>query len=140
MNINIIVISLVFAWLFFYIIAKLLLQKLTLEEIIVHVYLISFLVVFTMFHKKFINSFKKIDFNYTLLLLVFSITLIISSYFGIMGCRTKINFGKIDGLAIALYLPLVCIISAYFFKDAITWQNCLGILFVIFGAYLINFN
>jgi len=140
MNTNIIVIALVFGWLFFYIIAKLLLQKLALEEIIVHVYLISFLIVFTIFHKNFINSFKKIDLNYTLLLLLFAITLLISSYFGIMGCNTKINFGKIDGLAVALYLPLVCIISAYFFKDAITWQNCVGIVFVIFGAYLININ
>ena len=140
MNINIIIFSLVFAWLFFYIIAKLLLQKLELDEIIVHVYLISFLIIFTLFNNKFINSFKKIDFTYTILLVFFSVTLLISSYFGIMSCGTKINFGKIDGLAIALYLPLVCIISAYFFKDAITWQNCIGIIFVIFGAYLINVN
>ena len=61
MNINIIIISLVFALLFFYIIAKLLLQKLELDEIIVHVYLISFLIIFTLFHNKFINSFKKIE-------------------------------------------------------------------------------
>lgn len=140
MNINIIIFSLVFAWLFFYIIAKLLLQKLELDEIIVHVYLISFLIIFTLFNNKFINSFKKIDFTYTILLVFFSVTLLISSYFGIMSCGTKINFGKIDSLAIALYLPLVCIISAYFFKDAITWQNCLGIVFVILGAYLINVN
>ena len=140
MNTNIIVIGLVFAWLFFYIIAKLLLKKLELEEIIVHVYLISFLIVFIIFHKSFINSFKKIDFTYTLLLVFFSFTLLTASYAGITGCKTNINFGKIDGTATALYLPLVCIISAYFFKDAITWQNCVGIIFVIFGAYLINVN
>ncbi len=140
MNFNIIVIGLVFAWLFFYIIAKLLLKKLELEEIIVHVYLISFLIIFTIFHKNFINSFKKLDLSYTLLLVIFSFTLLVSSYAGINGCKTNINFGKIDGTATALYLPLVCIVSAYFFKDAITWQNILGIIFVISGAYLINVN
>ena len=140
MNFNIIVFGLVYAWLFFYIIAKLLLKKLELEEIIVHVYLISFLIVFTIFHKNFINSFKKIDLNYTILLIVFASTLLISSYVGMNGCKTNINFGKIDATATALYLPLVCIVSAYFFKDAITWQNILGIIFVLSGAYLINVN
>ena len=106
----------------------------------VHVYLISFLIVFTIFHKNFIYSFKKLDFIYIILLIFFAITLLVSSYFGIMGCNTKTNFVKIDGLAIALYLPLLCLISAYFFKDAITWQNIVGIFFVLFGAYLINMN
>ena len=140
MNTNIIVVGLVFAWLFFYIITKILLQKLVLEEIIVHVYLISFLIVFMLFHKNFINSFKKIDLTYTLLLVVLAFSLLLSSYSGIVGCTSNINFGKIDGTATALYLPLVCITSAYFFKDAITWQNCLGMVFVISGAYLLNIN
>ena len=61
-----------------------------------------------------------------------------SSSLAIFACDNNINFGLISGLANAIYLPLVTLISFYFFKLNINYINILGVILIGIGSYFIN--
>ena len=42
-----------------------------------------------------------------------------------------------DGLALAIYLPTLTLISLYLFKQKMIFENYIGIIFIALGAYLI---
>tara|TARA_Y100000389_G_scaffold96199_1_gene92880 strand:+ start:261 stop:557 length:297 start_codon:yes stop_codon:yes gene_type:complete len=67
--------------------------------------------------------------------------IVITTYICLLyACNTKYNFGSVDGMAIAVYLPIVSIISYYYFKNSVTPINFLGIILVGIGGYLINIS
>ena len=71
-------------------------------------------------------------------LVLLAVIILIDATFVLYGCKSKVNFGIIDGIAIAIYLPIVTLIAAIFFKSNIKMVNMLGIVFIAIGAYLTN--
>jgi uncharacterized membrane protein len=47
------------------------------------------------------------------------------------GCNLNYNFGLIEGIAMGIYVPLVAIISYYYFNDKLTLTNYVGLLLLI---------
>lgn len=83
---------------------------------------------------------KKVTFslNYKyLLIFIVGISLFFQNYFLQYGINMKYNVGLIDGLAIAIYLPIVTFLLHIIFKEKITLIKCIGILLVSGGSYLI---
>lgn len=83
---------------------------------------------------------KKVTFslNYKyLLIFIVGISLFFQNYFLQYGINMKYNVGLIDGLAIAIYLPIVTFLLYIIFKEKITLIKCIGILLVSAGSYLI---
>lgn len=83
---------------------------------------------------------KKVTFslNYKyLLIFIVGISLFFQNYFLQYGINMNYNVGLIDGLAIAIYLPIVTLLLHIIFKEKITLIKCIGILLVSGGSYLI---
>tara|TARA_Y200000002_G_scaffold352959_1_gene332050 strand:+ start:920 stop:1333 length:414 start_codon:yes stop_codon:yes gene_type:complete len=83
---------------------------------------------------------KKVTFslNYKyLLIFIVGISLFFQNYFLQYGINMNYNVGLIDGLAIAIYLPIVTFLLHVIFKEKITPIKCIGILLVSVGSYLI---
>ena len=76
------------------------------------------------------------DFKY-LLIFIIGLSLFFQNYFLQYGISMKFNMGLIDGLAIAIYLPLLTILLHILFKEKITLKKFIGIFFVSFGSYFI---
>jgi len=138
MNLNLLVSILSATYVGYYIVVKLLLKYFTLKEIIVHAYLISAIIVLIFFKNDLLTSIKKININYFYLILL-AIIMVLSNAYGIIGCDSNINFGVIDSLSNSIYLPLVALISFYFFNAKISYINFTGIVIVAIGAYLVNY-
>jgi drug/metabolite transporter (DMT)-like permease len=137
MNIYLLIFGLTSSYVLYYVLVKLLSKTFTLKEILVHAYIISAILMIILFKQDFQNSMKKIDLRY-ILIIILAIIMISGNAFGIIGCNNKINFGIIDGMATAFYLPIVALIAAIFYKSSIPITSFIGILFVGIGAYLIN--
>lgn len=83
---------------------------------------------------------KKVTFslNYKyLLIFIVGISLFFQNYFLQYGINMNYNVGLIDGLAIAIYLPIVTFLLHIIFKEKITFIKCIGIFLVSVGSYLI---
>ena len=116
-----------------YITTKYLLKTYNLKEIIVNYYLISAIFVFIFFKNDFITSIKKIDYKF-LILIVLSIISISCVSFEIIAINSNINIGIIESLANAIYLPLIAIISFYFYKTKLSKINLIGIILIAIGS------
>ena len=137
MHLQLLALGLTTTYVLYYVVIKLLLNKYTSKEILANVYLLAAIIVLIIFRNDFKSSITKFDSGY--LLLIFLAVIIISSNgLGIFACNSNINFGLIDGLATAFYLPIVTLIAFYFFKSDINLINIFGILLVGIGAYFIN--
>jgi len=137
MNIYLLIFGLTITYVLYYVIVKLLSKKFTLKEILVNVYLLSAIFMIILLKQDFKNSMNKLDAHYVFIILL-AIIMVSGNAFGIIGCNSKYNFGIIDGVAIAFYLPIVTLIAAIFYKSSITITGFIGILLVGVGAYLIN--
>ena len=137
MHLQTLAFGLTITYVLYYVVIKLLLIKYTLKEILVNAYLLSALFVLVIFKNDLQSSLIKFDSKY-LLLIILSIIMISGNGLGIYACNSNINFGLIDGLATAFYLPTVTLIAFYFFKSKINFINILGVLLVGVGAYFIN--
>ena len=120
-------------YLFDVIFTKYLADKYDLRKIIINTYLITVLVLIIFFPKDII--FKP-DVNYIYIIL-FAINLLFGVFVWYYAIINKLNLGKMDGLAIAIYLPILTIVSLYMFKLKMIIENYIGIFFVAIGAYLI---
>lgn len=125
-------------YLAYYIFIKVLLNYFNLQEIIVHLYLLTGIIVLIFFKNDLYTSIKKINFNYIYLILL-AFVLVITNIFAIIACDSNINFGIIDSLASSIYLPIVALISFYFFNAQINYINFIGVIVVAIGAFLINY-
>ena len=122
----------------YYIFIKILLNYFDIQEIIVNLYLLTGIIVLIFFKNDLFTSIKKINFNYFYLILL-AFVLVITNIFAIIACDTNINFGIIDSLASSIYLPVVALISFYFFNAQISYVNFMGVVVVAIGAFLINY-
>jgi uncharacterized membrane protein len=52
------------------------------------------------------------------------------------GCNLNYNFGLIEGISMGLYVPLVAIISYYYFNNKLTLNNFIGLLLICIGVIL----
>jgi len=119
-------------YLIFAILLKVLVDKYELKTILVNTYLISLLILLFLYPKEIIT---KPDINYIYIILL-SFTLMFGMCVWGNGFQLNLNMGKIDGLAIAFYLPIFTLISIYFYKQKIKIQNLIGITIIGIGAYL----
>ena len=134
-NIYILIFILSLTYIFYYIFNKILLKHFSVKEIIVHTYILSAIIVLILFNNEFFVTIKKIDKNYIFLILL-AITIVLSNALLTYCCTKDINFGIIEGIAMGIYIPLVAIISYYFFNNKINIYNFIGLLLIGFGVYL----
>ena len=120
-------------YLFDVIFSKYLAEKYDLLKIIINTYLISVLVLLAFFPKDII--FKP-DKSY-LFIILFALNLLFGIFVWYNAIVNKLNLGKMDGLALAIYLPILTLASLYMFKQKMITENYVGIVFVAIGAYLI---
>lgn len=128
-----------FLYILHYITTKYLLNIFNLKEIIVNYYLISAVFVLFFLKNDFITSTKKFNYKF-IFLIILSIISISCISFEIIAINSNINIGIIESLANAIYLPLVALISFYFFKTKLSKINLVGIIFIAIGSCLIMKN
>ncbi len=95
----------------------------------------SFLIAFfilLLFPKHFIS---KPDFNYIFLIL-FSLNILFGIFIWYKGIIANINLGELEGLAIAIYLPILTFGLIIILKQKIKTINIVGICLLALGAYL----
>jgi len=102
------------------------------KKIMINAFLIAFLILLLLFPKHFIS---KPDFNYIFLIL-FSLNILFGIFIWYKGIIANINLGELEGLAIAIYLPILTFGSIIILKQKIKTINIVGICVLAFGAYL----
>ena len=126
----------------YYIIVKYLLAYFTIKEVIFLAYSLSFLFVLIFFNSEIINLVNKVKLNkenfikYSPILL-FPILMIITNYIGVSACSTNFNYGKIDSLAMSIYLPSVAILSFYIYNNSLSIKNVIGIILTCISIFLL---
>ena len=110
---------------------KILSNKYSLKKILVNSFLITFIILLFVFPKDIILK-PELDYS---LLVFFSLNIIFGLLIWYNAIKKNYNLGKIDGIAIAIYLPVLTIISALFFKQKIDFSNLFGIILIAIGAY-----
>ena len=108
-------------------------EKYDLRKIIINTYLISVLVLLVFFPKDII--FKP-DKSY-LFIILFALNLLFGIFVWYNAIVNKLNLGKMDGLGLAIYLPILTLALLYMLKLKMMRENYVGIVFVAIGAYLI---
>ena len=78
----------------------------------------------------------KFNYKYLLIFLI-GISLFFQNYFLQYGISMNYNMGLVDGMAIAIYLPVVTILLHYLFDKKINTKIIIGILLLSVGSYLI---
>lgn len=133
-------------YLAYYILVKFISKAFSAREIVLFVYILIFFVSVFIFRDEFKGIYGKLQDNnklalnakYIVALVALACVMVLNSWTCIYAANTKINFGKIDSLAHAIYLPTVAFISAYFFKHAIGVSEYFGISLIAIGAWLIH--
>ena len=110
---------------------KILSNKYSLKKILVNSFLITFIILLFVFPKDIILK-PELDYS---LLVFFSLNIIFGLFIWYNAIKKNYNLGKIDGIAIAIYLPILTIVSAIFFKQKIDFSNLFGIILIAIGAY-----
>lgn len=111
---------------------KLLSDTYDYKKIMINVFFIAFLVLFFIFPKDII---VKPNFNY-IYILIFSANILFGLYIWYKAIKADTNLGQLDGVAIAIYLPLLTLGSALVFKQKLKNINMIGICILALGAYL----
>ena len=133
MNLYSLVTILAILYILYYIVAKYLLNTFTLKEIIVNAYLLTGLFVLIFLKNDLFTSIKKMNFNY-ILFIILATSMVLCNCFEIIAVNSNINIGIIESLANAIYLPLVAIISFYFFNTKLSKLNLIGIILIAIGS------
>ena len=129
-NEYILITILALSYTFFYIFNKILLNKYSVREILINSYILSSLIVIFLFYNDLVSSIKKFDVNF-IYLIALALTMVIANSLLTYGCNLNYNFGLIEGIAMGIYVPLVAIISYYYFNDKLTLTNYVGLLLLI---------
>ena len=115
-----------------FILSKKLTDIYSFKKIALHSVFFSFFIMLFLWPEEI---YIKLDRNYFYFLIGAANTLFgLWIWFNVI--KRKMNLGKVDGLSIAFYLPLLTIGSAIIFKEKMSLLNWLGILFLIIGANL----
>ena len=122
-------------YLLYYILNKILLNYYSIKQIIVNVYILSAIIVFFLFNKDFFITIDNLNEKYILIILL-AFTIISTNLILTYTCKKNINFGKVEGIAMGIYIPFVTIISYYFFNNEISFINYVGLFFIGIGVFL----
>ena len=120
-------------YLFYVILTKLLVDKYDFRKILINTYLIALLILISFYPKDII---LKPDLSY-LYIIIFALNIVFGAILWLNATKNKLNLGKMDGLATAIYLPILTVISVYLFKQIMNIENYIGIILIGFGAYLV---
>jgi len=137
MDYRFLIILLSITYISYYVVVKKCLNYFSEKQILLNIYVLASIFILLFFYKDLSFSFNDININYIWLVLLACI-LIISELVLLYACNSDINFGIIDGTAIAIYLPVVTLIGSIFFKNKVNMLNMLGIIFIGIGAFLAN--
>lgn len=107
-------------------------KRLNLKTLILNLYLITAIILLFIFPKDILIK-PCID---HILLFLLSFIIMLGAICWYSATKMKLNLGKLDGLAIAFYLPILSLISVIFFRDKISNINLFGIFIIGIGAYL----
>jgi hypothetical protein len=94
--------------------------------------LIKFILGLILFPSSFITKF---DFNY-LILILFALNYILGIFIWFNASKQNIHLGKLDGIAIAIYLPILTLLLYILYNEKIKKINYIGIIFLGIGSYL----
>ncbi len=125
-------IALSFHYLMDIIMVKILSNNYDYKKIMINAFFIAFFILLLFFPQDIII---KPDINYIYLIL-FDINILIGLFIWYKAIKAHINLGQLDGIAIAIYLPLLTIGSAFIFKQKLKTINIIGILILAIGSYL----
>ncbi len=125
-------IALSFHYLMDIIMVKILSDNYDYKKIMINAFFIAFFILLLFFPQDIII---KPDINYIYLIL-FAINILIGLFIWYKAIKADINLGQLDGIAIAIYLPLLTIGSALIFKQKLKTINIIGILILAIGSYL----
>ena len=89
--------------------------------------------------KKFIERVKTIPLNIKILLFILTLLAILSQYFYFSLVR-KIDVNKFIHIIRGGSVLLIILIGYYFYKEDISLIKFLGILSILFGMYLVNYQ
>ena len=137
MNLYSLVTILAILYILYYIVAKHLLNTFNLKEIIVTYYVASAFIVLFFFKDDLVTSIKKIDYKFIFLIILASIG-VGCTCFEITAVNSNINIGIIESFAYAFYLPIIALISFYFFNNKISMINLIGIIFIAIGSCFLS--
>lgn len=134
-NIYLLIIILALTYILYYIFNKLLLHHYNVKEIVVNTGILSAIILFIIFNKDLYTSIKKNNINYIYLILL-AITLVLGNIILTYSCSENINFGIVEGIAMGIYVPIISIISYYFYKNNMSIENFIGIVLIGIGVIL----
>ena len=107
-------------------------NKYDIKKIMINSFFITFLLLLLFFPKQIIFK-PTIDY---ILLIFFSINMLFGLYIWSIAIKKKLLLGKFEAIAIAIYLPILTILSALLLNQKIKIKNFIGILIISIGAYL----
>ena len=120
-------------YILYYIVTKYLLNIFNLKEIIVTSHIISAFIVLFFLKDDLVSSVKKINYKFIFIIILACIGIACTS-FEIIAVNSKINIGIIESLANAIYLPLIALISFYFYNTKLSKVNLIGIILIAIGS------
>lgn len=118
-------------YLFYVLLLRVLSEKYNFKQIIINSSAITLIAFLLLCPNEFILSPSK-DYVY---LILFSLVLLFGAFVWYIVIELGINMGVADGLAIAVYLPLLTFISTRYYKQDLKIANIFGILLISIGAY-----
>lgn len=121
-----------FHYLFDVIMMKILSDTYNYKKIMINAFFIAFLILLLFFPQHIIT---KPDINYIYLIL-FSFNILFGLFIWYKAIKSNVNLGKLDGIAIAIYLPLLTLGSTLILKQELKTINIIGICILAIGAYL----
>ena len=125
-------IALSFHYLLDVIMIKILSDTYNYKKIMINAFFIAFLILLLFFPQHIIT---KPDINYIYLIL-FSFNILFGLFIWYRAIKSNVNLGKLDGIAIAIYLPLLTLGSTLILKQELKTINIIGICILAIGAYL----
>tara|TARA_Y100000816_G_C25827145_1_gene432652 strand:+ start:149 stop:568 length:420 start_codon:yes stop_codon:yes gene_type:complete len=137
MNLYLLVTILGVSYILQYIITKKLLNFFTLKEILVHIYIIASIILFIFLKNDFFTAIYKINLNYCYIIGLAILSAFVGLY-ELLAVKSKLNIGIIESLSYSIYLPIVALISYYFYNTKLSSKGLFGIILIAIGSYLIT--
>jgi len=122
-------------YILYVILYKILIERYNIKTILLHSNFCILFFLLLLFSKSYKELYIDLDFNYVYILL-FSIIELFGIYIWYLTIINGFNYGKVDGIAIAIYLPIITLLFVYMTNEKIKLSNFIGICIIGIGAYL----
>lgn len=124
-------------YILYVILYKILIERYNIKTILLHTHfcIVFFLLLLLLFSKSYKELYIDLDFNYVYILL-FSIIILFEIFIWYLTIKNGFNYGIVEGIAIAIYLPIITLLFVYMTNEKIKLSNFIGICIIGIGAYL----